>query len=113
MCGHIGKIIIDEDAYILYRQHGSNTVGLSHNLKNRLKRAFDYVFNYKPSVYAAEIISLYSTDMSIDNRDFFDTIANANKNKKCRIKLTDYYKIAFNRKELDLLFRLKLCLKKM
>ncbi|MBR4574435.1 MAG: glycosyltransferase [Lachnospiraceae bacterium] len=114
LCASLGgTIIVDENAYILYRQHQKNAVGLNNTISSKLKRAKEYIFFHKPSVYAREILSLYEEDISDEMRVFLKILKNANYSRRERNQLLYSYNIRFFNWYLDVIFRVKLKLRKM
>ena len=106
-------IYVDEQPHIRYRQHGNNVVGLSNSFRSKLNRAKDYIYKYKPSDYARELLKYYANDMSDQNRAFFKAVNEANQSSEARRMLRRDFDIDFNDRMLELIFKLKLLLKKM
>ncbi len=70
-----GRVIYDENSYVLYRQHSSNVVGGSSKLQYRGLRLLMYrlkkLFIYKehPAQSAAEILNGYDRYLSEESKD--------------------------------------------
>ena len=87
-----GKIIIDKNAYILYRQHGSNTVGATHKgLRLCFEKLGRFVFSirkYKNGAYsngyAKEILTGYRDIMPPQKKKVVESICYAKKSLKFR-----------------------------
>lgn len=80
-----GNVYFDNNAYILYRQHGNNVIGGSTNIYKRLKRHINIAF-VNPCYRSKSIAVLYDgfgSKMTKENRDICLMIKN--------------YKVGFNR----------------
>ncbi len=108
-----GDIYVDEEAHIDYRQHGNNVVGLSNSLKSKISRAKVYIYKHNCSNYARELLRLYPNEISEKNKAFFQAVSDANNSASARKKLLHDYDINFNNRMLNLIFKLKVHLKKM
>ena len=108
-----GEILVDEDTFLYYRQHSSNVVGLRNSLYGRIRRAKQYIYKYKPSEYAREILRLYSSDLSLEKKKFFKAIESSNVSRQSRKELIHNYDIHFNNLFLGILFRLKVLMRQM
>lgn len=108
-----GKIIVDKNGYILYRQHGNNVVGINGGIKGKIERAHKYIFKYNVSDYAREILSQYKTLINDEWDEYLHDIVNSNKSMRTRIKMLKNRKIKFNNIYLRYIFIVKVLLKKM
>lgn len=76
----LGKLIYDDKAYILYRQHDSNVVGI-HKHINLFKRLDNFFIKNKGrhSNIAKNMLKGYSILLNCDERKFLYMISNYNK----------------------------------
>ena len=47
LASFLGEVVFDSNSYIMYRQHGSNTLGIPLNFWQKKKSKLKYMFNYK------------------------------------------------------------------
>lgn len=79
-----GKVVFDENAYILYRQHGNNQVGMQNNWLARWKNRFSH---FKKLRYS----------LSTQAEDFSDRYIIEGENRRLLSELKDYRKNIRNR----------------
>lgn len=90
ICLYMGEVYYDDTSYISYRQHGNNSVGFKHNLKQTLKRkikSFKLLFVEHPREYMAE--DLYNTfrdDLKEEDLNIIEQFINYRKNILTKIK---------------------------
>lgn len=115
LCAAIGgTIVVESKGHILYRQHGNNVVGLENSFSGKMQRAKKYIFVYKDSSYAAEILKAYGTELNKEWKNFLELICKAAKgNISAKIKLLNSNMIYFNGRALRVLFIVKVILGKM
>ena len=83
-----GNIYADENAYILYRQHGNNVIGLKNGVVGKFGRAKQYLKSKNShSAYAEAILEGYGKYISRDWNVFLRQIIYSKKSLKNRIKL--------------------------
>lgn len=83
------KIIFDKDSYILYRQHGENTIGQGQGEMHEWKRRFKRLVNKEHSRYrrAVEIQNGFSQYLTADNRRTLSKFIEGKNNRRKRLKL--------------------------
>ena len=109
-----GTIVVESKGHILYRQHGNNVVGLEDSFHGKMQRAKKYIFVYKDSSYAAEILKAYGTELDKEWKNFLELICKAaNGNLSAKIKLLNSKMVYFNSSTLRVLFIVKVILGKM
>ena len=109
-----GTIVVESKGHILYRQHGNNVVGLEDSFHGKMQRAKKYIFVYKDSSYAAEILKAYGTELDKEWKNFLELICKAaNGNLLAKIKLLNSKMVYFNSSTLRVLFIVKVILGKM
>lgn len=86
-----GSVVIDENAYILYRQHSANQIGMEKNWlgtwKNRLKSMSKLIGNHNREAMAKELIRLHGSQMTLEGRSAVDKLANYRSSLSKRISL--------------------------
>ena len=81
-----GRVVADNEAYILYRQHGNNAVGSTpKTVRYRIKRLIkkENVF----SKIAAEVYKGYNDEMSQKDCEFFEMVMDYKKSLLIKLKL--------------------------
>lgn len=107
-----GKVIYDEKAYILYRQHGTNTLGAASSLwENYRKR----VKNFKKhrgqlTRQAEELLKLYGNQMQEEKKKLAEKFVQTQKDRKTRRKLRKEGAIFRQRKSDDKIMKVLLLL---
>lgn len=83
----IGKVIYDANPHILYRQHGSNAIGLDTGRKELIKRQIHNLrrFHHKYTLQAEELLERYS--IAGDNRRLGELMVGTRKNLVCRLRI--------------------------
>ncbi len=79
LCSAIdGKIIYDDKAYMKYRQHGNNVIGVSRGFVQTIRNRFkDILSKSKISIaqQANEILTIYENELSETNKEWLNLIA--------------------------------------
>lgn len=83
------KIIFDSNSYILYRQHGSNTIGQGQGEMHEWKQRFNRLIHKEHSRYrrAVEIQKGFATYMNHENKQILNKFIDAKNCFKKRLKL--------------------------
>ena len=87
----LGKVVVDRESRILYRQHQTNSVGMSHNLLNRWLRRINQLTD-KDSKYrsmtthAQELLAIYGDMLSEDNFKILSKFIYSRKTIVARLK---------------------------
>lgn len=85
-----GEIIYDHKAYIKYRQHGGNVVGVSHGIMGKVKDRIASI-RKKPSVsiesQAQDLLKRYSDVILSDNKLFLSKVAGYRRTFLSRVSL--------------------------
>lgn len=113
VCLAVGGIVyFDEDVHILYRQHGSNVVGISTTkiqmIKNKLK-AMKTKKRYRSKIVTS-IYECYGAKMSRENRALTKLVVDYPNSIKNRLKLVLNKRIRTGYRERDLMFFLEVIL---
>lgn len=106
-----GKVIYDDNAYIKYRQHNSNVIGVKVGLYDKIKQRINTIISKQsPSIdkIAEEILCIYGDIMPHDCKEWITGIVLYNKN------ILNRFKLAFSRKTIystrNLVIRLSILL---
>ena len=100
-----GNVIVDDKEYILYRQHGNNTVGLSKSIHGKMSLLKSHL-NNSPSSYARELLEGYDKDIEKSWIPFLRNLVN--KGIVNRWKLATDKEICFHSVYLKTIFIIKL-----
>lgn len=103
ICNTFGKVIFDNNSYILYRIHDSNTIGQSSskfsNFVGKVKRFFKKSKNVR-SRFARDFYITYNTEIPLEYRNSIYQIAYYRDSKITKLKLL------FNNKFRGIIFKL-------
>ena len=86
-----GKVILDKDSHILYRQHGNNEIGMNANVfkvfVGRVNRFLTgKIKNYRSNT-AKSLLKVYGDECSEENRELLNTVANYMNDRKLKKRL--------------------------
>lgn len=88
---YLGKVILDSNAYILYRQHDSNQIGAKKSFKDRLIRGYNNLIRTKKNKSkreaAEEFLRVYNSYLSEEDKIIISKFSNYNKGIIYKIKL--------------------------
>lgn len=111
-----GEVIIDDNSYILYRQHENNQIGVKKGYvklwKRRLKNLILPNFGFSRETMAKEIISNFSEYMTTDSLIAVSQMANYNKSLLHRLKFLFDNGYTFNSLSNDFWFKMRIILGK-
>lgn len=85
-----GNIVFDPNAYMKYRQHGNNVVGVSSGLAATIRsRLNDILIKAKESIseQADQVLRLYRSQLSDDKVAWLETVRDYNKSFANRVRL--------------------------
>lgn len=109
-----GAVVIDSNAYILYRQHPNNQVGAEKKWidlwKYRLKSLRDLMGNHNREKNAREILRIYEQDMPTDAKDALYKLINYRQSLKNRLSLLFDNGYTFHRVSNDFWVKLRIIL---
>lgn len=109
-----GSVVIDDNAYILYRQHSSNQIGAEKNWlgiwKNRLKSISKLIGNHNREVMAKELARLHGGQMTPEGRAAVDKLANYRLSLSNRMSLLFDKGYTLNRVSNDFWLKLRIIL---
>lgn len=108
-----GKVFVDSEVHMKYRQHGGNTVGLGRSLPAYLKQVQQYINVYQIERQMKELLRGYEEQMVPEYRELVKLICGYRHNRKYRKKLLDRQYINFFNKGLNLTYWLKVQMNKL
>ncbi len=87
LCSSVnGKLLIDKNSYILYRQHDNNTVG-ERNIWSKIKKNALFSNNNTRYKYLYELLKNYGDMIPIENKSLLNKFIDYQKNPKLRFFL--------------------------
>lgn len=110
-----GTVIIDENAYIKYRQHNDNVVGYKPNKFKKLKKQFNIAFKENVSMrgnIASELIKGYENILTENAKQITQDLISYRDNKTAKKNLLKNKKFKSNSKVLNIKLRLAIKLNK-
>lgn len=108
-----GKVIVDSEPRMNYRQHQNNTVGLKHGFFSTIKQVQLYMFSYQIEKLTNELVRGYGSRMTPEYKEICDWICNYKTNLKYRIKLLNKRNIDFCNRGLNFTYKLKVGMNKL
>lgn len=108
-----GKVIVDSEPHMNYRQHGGNVVGLGRSIPAYLKQVKQYLNEYLVEEQMIELIKGYGDRLVPEYREIAVCIYNYRKNLKCKKILLDKRKINFYNTGLNITYAIKVLLNKL
>jgi len=94
-CALGGKVVVDPETHMKYRQHGGNTVGLGRSLPAYLKQVQQYLNVYQIERQMRELVRGYREQMVPEYKMQAEMICEYRHNRKYRKKLLDRNYINF------------------
>lgn len=86
-----GKMVLDPESHMYYRQHGNNEIGLSANEKKnnleRVKRLFTGKLKHYRKNTALSLLNVYGNECCEDKKKLLEIVAHYDENTKYRYKL--------------------------
>lgn len=103
-----GKVIYDEQSYILYRQHGNNELGAASSLWDNYKRRIKNFKKHRGQLtkQAEELLRLYGKQMSKENRELAELLIKAKQSYSARKALLKDGTVFRQRKSDDRLMKI-------
>ncbi|MDU5912996.1 MAG: glycosyltransferase [Anaerococcus vaginalis] len=108
-----GKVIVDSEPRINYRQHQNNTVGLKSGILSNIKQVYLYINDYKIEKLTNELVRGYGDRMTPEYKEICKWICNYKINSKYKAKLLDKRNVDFCNKGLNLTYRIKIGINKL
>lgn len=108
-----GNVYKDKNAHISYRQHNNNVIGLNNNLKSKYLIMKKYIFNSKIQEQTKNLVEGYYSDMTDEYKMLTKLICEYDKSFINWIRLLFIRKIDFKNLGLNLMFRMKILLRKL
>lgn len=111
LCGHV---YIDDNGYILYRQHDNNQIGSKSSWmdiwKRRIKSLKIILNDHRIERQAKELLKIFSQNMNQDSREAVTKIADYRTNLKNKLRLLDDKGYTLGNKSNDRWLKLKIVL---
>lgn len=108
-----GKVFVDPQPHMQYRQHGGNTVGLGRSLPAYLKQVDQYLNVYHIEQQMRELVRGYGDRMVPKYRKLARMICEYRENPAYKKKLLDKRVVDFHARGLNLTYWLKVKLNKL
>lgn len=108
-----GKVVIDSEPHMNYRQHIGNAVGLKHGMLATFKQVRQYIYEYQIERLTKELLLGYENKMLPEYREVANWICNYKVDKEARKKLLDKKNIDFCNKGLNLTYKLMVMMRKL
>ena len=107
-----GKVIYDEQSYILYRQHGSNELGAASSVFENYKRRVKNFKKHRGQLtrQAGELLRIYGEQMPEEKKELAEMLVTAKKSVKVRKPLVKSGKVFRQRKSDDGIMKVLLLL---
>ncbi|WP_243114071.1 glycosyltransferase [Butyrivibrio sp. XB500-5] len=102
-----GKVIVDPEMHMDYRQHGGNSIGLNRSLLAYLKQVYQYLFVYDVESQMIELAKGYSEEMVSPYKELCDWVCGYRKDRKKKALLLDKKNVDFCAKGLNLTYAIK------
>lgn len=98
-----GKVIYDEQSYILYRQHGKNELGVASSIRENYKRRIKNFWKHRGQLsrQVEELIRIYGTQMRKEKLETATFLVQSRQHIKARIILLQKRTIFRQRKSDD------------
>ena len=108
-----GKVVVDPEPHMNYRQHCGNTVGLGRSLPAYVKQVRQYLNEYHVEKQMKELKRGYGDRMVAPYKEICDWVCHYKDNRKYKKYLLDKKNIDFCNKGLNLTYWLKVQLNKL
>lgn len=108
-----GKVIIDTEPRMNYRQHSGNTLGLGHGLITTIRQVKQYLYEYHIEKLTRELICGYGNKMVPEYRELCNWICTYRNNKFSRNNLLNKNNIDFCNRGLNFTYWIKIKLNKL
>lgn len=108
-----GRVVIDSEPHMNYRQHIGNTVGLKHGILATFKQVRQYIYEYHIEKLTKELLLGYKDKMLPEYREVANWICNYKIDREARKKLLDKRNVDFCNKGLNLTYKLKIMMRRL
>lgn len=109
---YLGKVIYDPNAYILYRQHDNNQIGIKTSLQERFKRGLRTIKNIgkeqSKRMAAEEFLRVFKDHLNEEDKYYISKFSNYNKNIISKIKLLCDNRYSTGSLKSDIFLKLKI-----
>lgn len=108
----MGKVYVDDESYIFYRQHSANQIGhnkkIMHIWENRFKNKSLSLKNHPKEGLANEIMRIYGDSLNEEAYSSVEKLAQYRKNPRNRIKLMLDKGYSYNKQNSDFWLKIKI-----
>lgn len=108
-----GKVTVDPDVHMSYRQHGGNTVGLGRSIPAYMRQVKQYLNEYQVERQMRELVRGYGDRMVSPYKETAEWICHYRSDSGSRKKLLDRHNVDFCARGLNLTYWLKVSLNKL
>lgn len=108
-----GKVVVDSEPRMNYRQHTGNTLGLGHSLGATLKQVKQYIYEYQIERVTKELVRGYGDRMIPEYEKLSAWICGYRENKEYKKKLLDKSNVDFCKRGLNITYWLKVNMNKL
>lgn len=108
-----GKAYADPFPHISYRQHGNNVTGINNSIKGKVKQAKRYINDFYIQKQMQNLYECYSDVMIDEYKKATKDVCEYNKSFKNWIKFSISNKADFKNKSLNIIYKIKIFLRKM
>lgn len=108
-----GKVVVDPEPRMNYRQHTGNTLGLGHSLGATLKQVRQYINEYQIERVTKELVRGYGDRMIPEYKELSTWICGYREKKEYKKKLLDKRNIDFCKRGLNITYWLKVSMNKL
>ena len=108
-----GKVIVDPQAHMSYRQHGNNTLGLRKDFVSKLKRAIAYINQQKVQAQLQELNEGYGQQLIPEYAAIIADVLGYKHSIRKRINLLNMHKFYFGDWRIQAIYLLKVLFNKL
>jgi glycosyltransferase involved in cell wall biosynthesis len=108
-----GNYYVDSGTYICYRQHGKNVTGIDGGLKGRIRQARRYLEKFEIQRQCSNLLKCYEKKMTPEYKELAHAICDYDKSISKWSSVLFTKDIDFKSISLNMLFRIKILLKKL
>lgn len=108
-----GKVVVDPEPRMNYRQHTGNTLGLGHSLGATLKQVKQYIYEYQIERVTKELVRGYGDRMIPEYKELSTWICEYRENKEYKKNLLDKSNVDFCKRGLNITYWIKVNMNKL
>ena len=108
-----GKVVIDPNPHMSYRQHGNNTVGIGNSIISKFKEAHHYIVDRKIKDQCVCLMECYSEKMIPEYYEYVKSICEYDNSLKNRVAFALFGDFNYYSFSLNILMRFKILIGKL